>query len=375
MSSHPLWDLPLLERMQLLRAGTTRVAFFYPTPDLGTFRYRCFNPVSAINARLAELSASYFFLSDLEIIDDLSDLADVLVVVRIPYDGRLDRLYRKFRHRNKPIYFDIDDLVFHPEYATLVASNLNYELEGEELNQWTAFMANIHRALSEADQVTTTNTYLAARIKEITSVPVHVFPNSLNAWQIDRSTKVHEDQGTRGQLRIAYFSGSSTHALDFTVAQSALAAFLRSSPGSTFTLVGRLDLPAELTALGDQVRVLPFMDFLAMQELLGTFDLNIVPLQGSAFTHSKSDLKYFEAAAVSTLTLASHSPVFSDAISHGSNGFLAKPDEWFESFVAIAALEPRERQLIAGAANRHALAHYSPEALAARMSVIFSQGN
>lgn len=375
MTSHALWNQNLLERMQLLKAGTTRVAFVYPTPDFGTFRYRCFNPVSAINARGAELSASFFFLSDLEIIDDLSDLADVLVVVRSPYDGRLDRLYRKFRHRNKPIYFDIDDLVFHPQYATLVASNLNYELEGEELNQWTAFMANIHRALSEADAVTTTNDYLAARIREVTSAPVHVFPNSLNAWQIDRSTKVPEDQGTAGQLRIAYFSGSSTHALDFTVAQSALAAFLRSSPGSTFTLVGRLALPVELTALGDQVRVLPFMDFLAMQELLGTFDLNIVPLQGSAFTHSKSDLKYFEAAAVSTLTLASHNPVFSDAIAHGSRGFLAKPDEWFDSFVSIAALEPSQRHLIAAAAKEHALAHYSPQALSASMSVIFSQGN
>jgi glycosyltransferase involved in cell wall biosynthesis len=375
MASHPLWNQNLLERVQLLKAGTTRVAFIYPTPDLGTFRYRCFNPVSAINDRDADLSASYFFLSDVEIIDDLSDLADVLVVVRTPYDGRLDRLYRKFRHRNKPIYFDIDDLVFDPQYATLVASNLNYELEGEELNQWTAFMANINRALREADQVTTTNDYLAARIREVTRAPVHVFPNSLNTWQIERSTQVPEDQGQEGQLRIAYFSGSATHALDFTVAQSALAAFLRSSPGSTFTLVGRLALPAELKALGDQVRVLPFMDFLAMQELLGTFDLNIVPLQGSAFTHSKSDLKYFEAAAVSTLTLASHNPVFSDAISHGSRGFLAKPDEWFDSFVAIAALKPSERQIIAAAAKSHALAHYSPEALFASMSTIFSQGN
>jgi glycosyltransferase involved in cell wall biosynthesis len=375
MANHPLWDQSLLARLALLRPGTTRVAFVYPAPDFGTFRYRCFNPVSAINAQGSDLSASYFFLSDLDIIDDLSEVADVLVVVRTPYDGPLDRLYRKFRHRNKPIFFDIDDLVMDPQYATLVASNLNYELEGEELNQWTAFMTNIGRALREADQVTTTTDYLAARIGETTSAPVHVFPNSLNSWQIDASREVPGDQGVVGQLRIAYFSGSPTHALDFTVACSALVAFLRSSPKSTFTLVGRLAVPDELAALGDQVRVLPFMDFLAMQKLLGTFDLNIVPLQGSAFTHSKSELKYFEAAAVSTITLASHNPVFAEAISHGVTGFLAKPDEWFDSFVAIAALKPPQRQTIAAAARAHALERYSPEALVARMNAIFSQRN
>ena len=135
MSAHALWSHSLAERIGMLKDGTTRVAYLAPKPEYGTFRYRCFNPVDVINRRSHKLSASYFFYSDLETLDNLAEYADVLVVSRCPHDAPLDRLYRRFRNHGKRILFDIDDLVFDTRYATLVASNLGYLLEEEELNQ------------------------------------------------------------------------------------------------------------------------------------------------------------------------------------------------------------------------------------------------
>lgn len=371
MSNHPLWNLSLAARLALLKPGTERIAFLYPKPDVGTFRYRAFNPVEAINHHSTNHSASYFFLSDLRAIDDLSEFADVLVVVRTPFDAPLERLYRKFRHHGKKIYFDIDDLVFNPEFAPLVAANLGYQLEGEQLNQWTAFMTNIGKALSRADAVTTTHSFLADRIAEFTDNPVHVFSNSLNAAQLEVSSRLSSDQGTQGSLRIAYFSGSPSHSLDFDVARHGITRFLQESPDSSFTVVGHLELPAELRSLGSRVRSLPFMDFLAMQELLGRCDVNIVPLQRSVFTHSKSELKYFEAAAASTITLASASPLFSEVITQGTNGMIAQPDEWASALHSFSAMDLTERTSMAQAAKEHAETRYSPSALFSQLDAIF----
>lgn len=371
MTNHPLWNLSLAARLGLLKPGTQRIAFLYPQPDVGTFRYRAFNPVDAINNHSTQKSASYFFLSDLRAIDDLSALADVLVVVRVPFDGPLERLYRKFRHQGKKIYFDIDDLVFNPEFAPLVAANLGFQLEGEQLNRWTDFMTNIGKALSRADAVTTTHSFLAERIREFTSNPVHVFSNSLNAAQLEVCSRLSSDQGRQGSLRIAYFSGSPSHSLDFEVARHSITRFLQKSPDSSFTVVGHLELPSELRALGSRVRSLPFMDFLAMQEVLGACDVNIVPLQRSVFTHSKSELKYFEAAAASTITLASRSPLFSQVVTHGTNGMLANADEWAEALHALSAMDVSDRFSMAQAAKDHAEATYSPSALLSQLEAIF----
>ena len=372
MTNHPLWNLSLAARLGLLKPGTQRIAFLYPQPDVGTFRYRAFNPVDAINNHSAQKSASYFFLSDLRAIDDLSTFADVLVVVRVPFDGPLERLYRKFRHQGKKIYFDIDDLVFNPEFAPLVATNLGYhQLEGDHLNQWTAFMTNIGKALSKADAVTTTHSFLAERIREFTDNPVHIFSNSLNAAQLEVCSRLSSNQGRQGSLRIAYFSGSPSHSLDFDVARHGITRFLHESPDSSLTVVGHLELSSELRALGSRVSSLPFMDFLAMQELLATCDVNIVPLQRSVFTHSKSELKYFEAAAASTITLASRSPLFSQVITHGANGMLANADEWAEVLHDLSALDVANRSSIAQAAKDHAEATYSPSALLTQLEAIF----
>ena len=53
-----------------------------------------------------------------------------------------------------------------------------------------------------------------------------------------------------------------------------------------------------------------------------------MPLQFNAFTNSKSELKFFEAAAVGTLSIASPSQVYSRTIRHGDNGYIAQAHQW-----------------------------------------------
>lgn len=368
MTRHPLWDQRIGQRLSLLREGTYRVAYVAPRPDLGTFRYRAFNPVEALKDH-ESLSAAYFFYSDLEILPDLADWADALVLVRAPYDQRVESLYRSFRNAGKKVFFDIDDLVFDTRYSSLVASSLGYELQEYEFNQWSAFIANIGESLSRADAALTTNTFLAQKITDFSSLPAQVVPNTFNKHQREAHA-LKQGSKTPG-LSIGYFSGSQSHARDFGIVASALAQFLSHSPDSRLTIAGHLAIPADFEGCMDQVSRLPFMDFRDLQGAIASVDLNIVPLQNNAFTSGKSDLKYFEAGLVGTPTLASRNPVFEAAIVHDHTGFLADSSTWLTALHDIADRPAGDLLEVGVAAHADSVAKYSPVALAESLAAVF----
>ena len=86
-------------------------------------------------------------------------------------------------------------------------------------------------------------------------------------------------------------------------------------------------------------------------------DVNIAPLVLNDFTNCKSELKFFEAAAVETTTIASPSYTFKRAIKDGENGFLAQPGEWYEKLEYLYK-HPEENKKIAKRARKYALKHY-----------------
>ena len=94
-------------------------------------------------------------------------------------------------------------------------------------------------------------------------------------------------------------------------------------------IVGYLDLKDELSNHRSRIEFVPFQDFINLQAVIGSTEINIAPLQDNVFTNCKSELKYFEAAVVGTVTIASPTYSFARAIDHGTNGFLANSHEWF----------------------------------------------
>ena len=370
------WDISLRDRLGLLREGTHRVAYFAPKPDSGSFRYRCYNMTQALNVGSQDVSASYFFLTDLPHLDNLADFADSLVVFRTPYDTDVDRVITRFRRAGKKIFFDIDDLVFDVRFAPLVTSNLNYKLFGKDIDQWFAFIANIGACLSLTDHVITTNTYIAERVREFADLPVSVIPNFMNLEQEDISTALWEAPAASDSpgLRLGYFSGSHSHAKDFAVAEQGIIDFLSQSPSSTLTVLGHLELTPALNEMKRQIRRQPFMNFIELQSAVAEVDVALSPLQSSPFTFSKSELKFFESAAVGTLTLASPTPVFTVAIEHNVNGFLAGASQWAQRLIEIEELSPAQRKTIAGAAREVALARYTGTAQVTFLEELFAPG-
>ena len=103
-----------------------------------------------------------------------------------------------------------------------------------------------------------------------------------------------------------------------------------------------------MQGLTDRISQHPFQDYVNLQRLLGSVEINLMPLQCNTFTDCKSELKYFEAASVGTLSIASPSYTYSRAIRHGVNGYLAKAHEWADAILeALDNFAAYERMALA----------------------------
>ncbi len=361
------WLLPLAERLDRLGRGRRRVAYYYDEANTSTFRYRCYNMaqlldpagvdgaegegegegagagagagvgvgVGAVDAAVPEHSACWFHRADLALAgEQIAAIADVLVVCRSGYESRLLRLVTAFQRRGKRVLFDVDDLVFDTRYAHLVMNTLDQDIDtNHQWDFWFGYLARMRATLDLCDGAITTNDFLAARLAECTARPVAVVPNFINREQRALSDRIWHDKQASGYARngeftVGYFSGSPSHNHDYAIVESAIAALMARRPELRLLTVGYIAPGPQLAPFHDRLQHAPFQDWLNLQRLVASVEVNLMPLEPSVFTDCKSPLKYFESAIVGTLSIASPSHNYADAIQSGVNGYLARGHEW-----------------------------------------------
>ena len=370
------WEKPLTARLAKLRPGTLRVAYVYERAEPGTFRYRCYNMAQAINQADSDISASYFFLQDLLAIDRLSDYADVLVLVRVRYDSDVERLIRSFRLAGKPVLYDIDDHIFTLEATPLLVASLDQGLTRfGRVEKWVGVVGRIRHSLQEVDGIITTTAFLADKLREQFDVPVAVIPNFLNTeqWEYSEALRASRTAPPQDAPVIGYFSGSASHNRDYQIAEEGLAHILDRYPKARLRIAGYLEPPTSLDRFQGRIDRLPFMDFLGLQKAISEVSLNLSPLQHNAFSYSKSELKYFEAAAAGVLTVASPAPVFAEAITHNHNGYLADGLSWPDVLEQALDATPDQVADRTQAALAHVEATYTPQAQSAHIQTTIRQ--
>ncbi|MBI2769635.1 MAG: glycosyltransferase [Burkholderiales bacterium] len=359
------WNLPLQDRLKTLAAGSRRVAYFYERADNSTFRYRIYNMAEVLNNSGGEISASYFFLEDLRYLDEIATLADLLVICRTRYDNRVNYLIRAFKAKGKPVYFDIDDFVFDTDHVHLIINTLDLNVnEGVVWHDWFSYNSRLGATLKLCDAGITTNVHLAAKMKAFADIPVAVIPNFMNRLQLELSEQVYQEKrgrrhGETGLIHLGYFSGSPSHNKDFQIVAATLEELLAADERLGLVVVGYVSAGPRLEKFGDRVTYWPFMDFVSLQRAIGSVEFNLMPLQVNAFTNCKSELKYFEAAAVGTLSIASPSSVYAETISHGHNGFIAQAHAWHS--VISEAVARDDHAAMAERAHDHAIRDYGWE--------------
>ena len=330
-----LWDSSMADRVGTMLDGDHRVAFVYRTPDTSTFRYRVANTVDALNhAPGSRLRAGWFCDDELRALTRLVPELDAIVVVRYPYGAALRELVQKADAHDVPLLFDCDDLVFDVGFAELVMTSLGKDQDvNAEWDVWFAYMGRLNASFSACRGATTTNSLLASRLSAYVQDEAAVVPNVMNRAQQDYSRALLDAKTASGFRRsgpvtVGYFSGTPSHVRDFAVASRSLARLLDEDDDVSVRIVGFLDDLGALEPHRERVEFQKFMHYVELQHSIAEVEVNIAPLSHTAFNICKSDLKYFEAAAVGTWTVASHTPSLDDAIDDGVTGRLAKAHEW-----------------------------------------------
>ncbi|GAB3037034.1 hypothetical protein GCM10011376_31990 [Nocardioides flavus (ex Wang et al. 2016)] len=330
-----LWDSSMADRVGTMLDGQHRVAFVYRTPDTSTFRYRVANTVDALNhVPGARLRAGWFCDDELRALARLVPQLDAIVVARYPYNAALRELIQKAQAHDVPLIFDCDDLVFDVGFAELVMSSLGKDQEvNAEWDVWFAYMGRLNASLAACRGAMTTNSLLASRLSAYVEDGTAIVPNVMNRTQQDYSrelldAKVAAGFRREGPVTIGYFSGTPSHVRDFAVASTSLARLLDEDDDVSVRIVGYLDDLGALEPHRERVEFQKFMHYVELQRSIAEVEVNIAPLSHTAFNICKSDLKFFEAAAVGTWTVASHTPSLDEAIEDGVTGRLAKAHEW-----------------------------------------------
>lgn len=344
------WLQPLDERLRRLARGRRRVAYYYEEPNNSTFRYRAYNMVQALTAAADhEFGACWFFRSDLARVDEIARLADVLVICRTGYDDAVAMLLTRFRALGRRVLFDIDDFVFDADHVHLIMNTLGVPTrDAASWAYWYHYVTGMALSLRACDGAVTTNAFLADRIHAFFRSPVAVVPNFMNREQLEMSARVYDEKQQRGfagdsRVVFGYFSGSPSHRLDFAIVEPALTALLEADERVHVMLVGYIEPPAAWARYGARILREPFHDYVNLQRLVGSVEFSLAPLQRNVFTDCKSPLKVFEAAAVGTLSIASPSRNYAEAVHDGINGYLARGHEWQRQLErALADLEGYE---------------------------------
>jgi len=322
-------------RIQQLTSKNKKVAYFYETPDNSTFRYRVYNMVQTLNELSEETSASYFFTDDFKYLDLILSCCSIIVICRTRYSDSINQLITIAKSKGLRIFFDIDDLVFNPSYIHLILHSLDQDLKHPQVwDHWFAYSSRLGETLRLCDAAITTNQHLANQIQLFTSKPVYIIPNFMNQDQLEISDflfqqKILSSFKRDSNLHIGYFSGTPTHNKDFEIVLDSLIELLEKYPGLVLRVAGYTEFKEKLNQYASRVEVIPFQDFINLQYWIASTEINIVPLQDNIFTNSKSELKFFEAAIVGTVTVASPTFTYRSAISDGVNGYLANSFEWF----------------------------------------------
>lgn len=338
--SYPWEKETFSDRLKLLKNNTVRIAYFYEKPDNSTFRYRVYNMVPLVNQFIEGYSATYFHLDDLQHIDMIVESCDIFVICRVKYSDKIDHLITRLKARNIKIVFDVDDLIFDVNYLYLILNTLDQQKSEQAWDFWFGMVGRIGQTLKMCDSAVTTNRYLADKIKEFASIPCSIVPNFLNEAQLQVSERIMQEKrvnkfSRNSEIDLGYFSGTPSHNRDFDLISNSLIKILKTYKNVNINIAGYMELKENLKAHLDRIKFIPFQDYVNLQIMIGKVEVNLIPLQQNDFTNSKSELKYFDASIVGTVSIASPTTVYTDAIENKKNGYIALDHEWDQKISSV----------------------------------------
>ena len=311
-------------------------------------RYRVLNKAEQLRKHGFEVMVTN--LSDFQL--SMAQNASHIIIYRSPISPELLRLCHMAQDYGKPIFYDIDDLVF----DTVYTDQLSYTqgLNSVEKGNYDAGVRNYGYMLENCDGAITSTNQLQEELYKYQS-KVLLNRNLASDDLIAISSQYIKDYSqTSDIVKIGYFSGSISHNENFELIKPAIKQLLTKYSNVQLHIVGILDVPQDMKPFENQIVTHDYVDWDKLPALISEVDINLAPLVDSIFNRAKSEIKWIEAALVKVPTVASKIGAFSDMVIDGETGLLVTDDQWFDKLEALV-LSPELRQNLAESAYRAVL--------------------
>ncbi len=295
----------------------------------------------------------------------------VIVIFRCPYIDIVGEFIKKARELNKPVLYDIDDLVIDTKYTDTIPFVAKFDKESKK--GYDDGVIRMAKTMKLCDAVITTTEGMkqellkympevfinrntaSERMYELSEKAIYkrdilpfvdekALPKWLRREEYMSALKKAEDRKKSG-VRIGYFSGSITHSDDFQMILPAIVRILKEYRDAELHIVGELELPEELQSYKRQVIAEPFTEWEKLPDLIASVDINLAPITYSVFNEAKSENKWVEAALVKVPTVASNLGAFKHMIEPKKTGLLCDSvEDWYQALkLLIDNKNERER--------------------------------
>lgn len=345
------------DKMRILYITTEFEAYYSQT-----VRYRIHNLRQALSGKAK---------TRFEIVKEVHSLewADIVILMRTTWTKEVDEIIKNANNHKIPVAFDVDDIIFMPEYSKNYCVALG-DTSDENIEKHRKEFEGFEKTFKSCLFSTASTSFIAEKM-ERAGKRAFVIHNGLNKKQLQIASMARrKSQDVRA---IGYLSGTKTHDRDFQQALPALEKIAAEYPDVVLRLAGYIDISALPPALAKKTQTACYMSWGRLMEYGAQNYINIAPLDFSnPFCNAKSELKYFESAIVSVPTVASATDTFSRCIENEKNGMLAaSDDEWYRGLKKLLD-DKIFYERISKEAKRHAMRHYSPEAIAHEVTTAYS---
>ncbi len=162
---------------------------------------------------------------------------------------------------------------------------------------------------------------------------VELVPNAVDERLFRRALRRRPPKGRDPSVHVIGYMGTFTHDGDLRMIAPALrAAWKKHRSRIELHVVGAIGSATTYEALGDiPVRVVPlrpkdmeYPRFVRWMVANMHFDIGIAPLEDSAFTRCKSDMKYLDYGALGIPGIFSRVPAYEHTVQHLRTGYLAE---------------------------------------------------
>jgi glycosyltransferase involved in cell wall biosynthesis len=262
-------------------------------------RYRCYH--------FAEEFARAGLLADVGHFEGFKNVHanryDAFIFHKPKYSRRLVAVLNQLKEMGKTVVADYDDFVFSEAHAD--ASPL-YLCGRASIQQVRAMHRQYEQAMDLFQSITVSTEPLGEIVKTFQpGAQVDIVHNGLSAkWVAQGAYRFKED---RAEKVIGYFPGTSTHQMDFSVAEPALAQFLRRHREVRLLVMGPVKVDRYLFRK-EQISTLPVVAYEQLPAWIMNCWASIAPLQESIFNRCKSALKLLETAIWNVPLIASPIP-------------------------------------------------------------------